>query len=1814
MTKQLWTRLLSALALVAIAARAMAADNNLPNCAPCEYWNGTACALKTITAYATQEVVFAEVQYRVVATTVPPGEAVSFSVVPPADGTAAGGSVGSGGVVSPDGSASVVTIRAAILAADGTVCCSADVAVPVEVCSACDTCLAGEDSASLEADKLQYTMKTGGADFEPAPALCVSMKTIGATAGQPTAENLGLLRQPGTEVIENPATRGVRQVLTAQALVDVVTTSGSTYEIRYYQSSQKGAKNGAGQYVPSGSPYLKHTVQYVAGASPILRITRTMGGVDRVVEFEQSGNTRKLRRGGQGSPVGWTAQTERASADSGGGFTNVVITMKDAAGVVTAKTVETNRVLAGGLVLLARVEDPDGSCPILTQYTYYTNIGQDNLPEYGYGQVKSRVRSDGPWVAHEYDWLGRETLRVEAWKDAAYDPQASLATLAAEARAIYSSYQPVDTADDGTRSPNRPRTVQVNVAGVPVSKTYYAWKVETTGRVEIEERCATPSASYGATGNLRTERWYDLQHPDRLIKVIQPGGVQQTLAYDQGTYSANGNQPGTFTVASGGAYLRRSLVQGTTSSPDGVANQTTKQVSIQNAAGAVLLSETHVKTDSAFERIAWQVHDLDTYGHELHRYTHNGEQADGTWSDCCGLESETDATGVQTAYPSYDGLKRPLTVVKVGVAASSPYPAQGDLTTTYEYNAAGQITRQTVSSGGLSLVTTNGFDPAGRPTTSRAPDGLATTHSYANGGRTVTVTRPGDATEITERYLDGRPKSLTGTGVIARHYDYGVNTDGTTWTTTYAGPDGLSSAQWEKVTADALGRTVSAEKPKFGGGTEVTAHEFDASGRLQRTTRTGLADTRYEYNALGALTRQGQDVDGNQNGLVLASKDRITDTDTSYVKDGNDWWRVTVQKVYATDNSATSTTVSTARQRLTGFATGVTQDRQSLDIHGNATTQTVAVDRAAKLVTQTTDTPDSTTDALTVSRNGLVQSTRGATGHTVTFTYDALGRQTGVTDPRTGTSETHYNSLGQVDWVQDAATNRTSFGYDNATGQRISVTNAANQVTYYAYTTRGEQRRVWGANTYPVEYAFDDFGRRHTLKTFRADAGVDWFAATWPASPGTPDTTTWNYDAATGLLLEKVYADSQPTTYTYEAQGRLATRTWARTVNSNPLVTTYSYDQHTGELLTVDYSDSTPDVTYTYNRLGQQAAVADVVGTRTFAYNSALQLATETVAGNLYNKVLTRQYQASGAGLLPGRPAGFLLGTTADPDADQTVTYGFDALGRLETVSDGARTFTYSRVADSDLLAGYGTTSFTVAYDYEAHRHVRTQVQTKYSATTLAQFDYATDAVGRRQTREQRGTVFGDPSFNDFDYNTRGEVTQSKRFAGTVANPGTENTAEDHDYAFDPIGNRQTSNVGNSATPRAYTANQLNQYTALTQPAQSPTHDADGNLTADATWTYTWDGENRLASMEKSKQRLEFKYDYQGRRVCKQVFTGSPGNWMQTLEYRFLYDGWNLIAILDGEAAIVQSFLWGLDLSESLQGAGGVGGLLALCEVSNGQVSATHAAAYDANGNVAALVNLASGTVTAHYEYGPFGEPLAAEGTLATANPFRFSTKFTDDETGMLYYGYRYYIPPWGRWASRDPIGEGGGLNLAVFLGNEPVEKWDFLGWESPARTKCNQMIENAEGENRDLKDLLARQGCPLPPIQCACCSDARKGGGYNAKYNKITICESSDPRFDQVMFNIVLKHEMIHAVQACYKEAEDNKCRTSVCKEIEAYYNSHCAVLATPEKRRDCVKRGVEYSSVPQCKKFLGTKEGTKKRIDEYFEDLYEKCKTRSR
>jgi len=80
------------------------------------------------------------------------------------------------------------------------------------------------------------------------------------------------------------------------------------------------------------------------------------------------------------------------------------------------------------------------------------------------------------------------------------------------------------------------------------------------------------------------------------------------------------------------------------------------------------------------------------------------------------------------------------------------------------------------------------------------------------------------------------------------------------------------------------------------------------------------------------------------------------------------------------------------------------------------------------------------------------------------------------------------------------------------------------------------------------------------------------------------------------------------------------------------------------------------------------------------------------------------------------------------------------------------------------------------------------------------------------------------------------------------------------------------------------------------------------------------------------------------------------------------------------------------------------------------------------------------------YRYDPFGIILESSGPMAETFRFRFSTKYHEPVSGLVLYQKRAYCPELGRWLSRDPIEEEGGLNLYAFCGNNPVDRYDALG------------------------------------------------------------------------------------------------------------------------------------------------------------------------
>jgi RHS repeat-associated protein len=276
----------------------------------------------------------------------------------------------------------------------------------------------------------------------------------------------------------------------------------------------------------------------------------------------------------------------------------------------------------------------------------------------------------------------------------------------------------------------------------------------------------------------------------------------------------------------------------------------------------------------------------------------------------------------------------------------------------------------------------------------------------------------------------------------------------------------------------------------------------------------------------------------------------------------------------------------------------------------------------------------------------------------------------------------------------------------------------------------------------------------------------------------------------------------------------------------------------------------------------------------------------------------------------------------------------------------------------------------------------------------------------------------------------------------------------------------------NNTTVETFTVNALNQLTSI--PDSTPAYDRRGNLVSRAAsgnipWKelyHTYDHENRLTCVqtdtyytpESYRFKVEFVYDGQGRMRIKRNYIWSGDGWYGSGgETRYLYDGMLIVQERDAGNVPTVTYTRGRDLSGTVDGAGGIGGLLARSHgYSSGSWAYHNFYHSDGNGNVTALVN-SRGTLQASYIYDPYGRYLSGTGTLLTSNVMRFSSKpwvsflRSSATSGLYYYGYRFYDPYLQRWLNRDPVEEWGGSNLYCVLGNSPASNVDSDGltWAS---------------------------------------------------------------------------------------------------------------------------------------------------------------------
>jgi RHS repeat-associated protein len=326
--------------------------------------------------------------------------------------------------------------------------------------------------------------------------------------------------------------------------------------------------------------------------------------------------------------------------------------------------------------------------------------------------------------------------------------------------------------------------------------------------------------------------------------------------------------------------------------------------------------------------------------------------------------------------------------------------------------------------------------------------------------------------------------------------------------------------------------------------------------------------------------------------------------------------------------------------------------------------------------------------------------------------------------------------------------------------------------------------------------------------------------------------------------------------------------------------------------------------------------------------------------------------------------------------------------------------------------------------------------------------------------------------------------------------------SEDRGYTYDSAWNLNwRTNNGSASSFKVDNKNQL------TNACSSQfNYDANGNLVTNNCGFYAlvYDDENRLTMVSSDFYhtfRSTFTYDGLGRLRKRidfdwEVPGAGPGfapppvqaRWVATNTVLYIYDGWRVIQERDTNNVPTVSYTRGNDLSGSLEGAGGIGGLLARTVPSTPNPQHSYYFA-DGNGNITYMLN-SSQAMVANYRYDPFGNTISSSGTLADANVYRFSSKEIHLNSGMYYYGYRFYDPNLQRWINRDPIQEWGGENLYRFVNNNSLYFVDSFGlwpgwWCMRGPSKYQPVYDYFKREHDYYKIVKYSAGQPLyfPPM-----------------------------------------------------------------------------------------------------------------------------------
>ncbi len=946
----------------------------------------------------------------------------------------------------------------------------------------------------------------------------------------------------------------------------------------------------------------------------------------------------------------------------------------------------------------------------IAEYRNYGTVDQqealyqynEDITSSTYGQLLSSTGFDGSWTRYEYDAAGRIVKEATPFADSPFEAPDD------QCRITLYNYDLLRQDENVIEEDNRPRTIISKTLGVETGRTYYlffeheSWVVTAT----------TPGAAWDAPENRISKEYAypDGEFAGRHWKTENADGSGSIT-----TYASNEANEWITTVSSG--FL-----------PD----YGTREIAIQDHRGNTVSRETYDLESGLLT--GGTVYTYDNYGRVLTETTVDGDFT-ATEYNCCGPRFVTAPDGSVTEY-GYDAFDRQVFTTAAGLTTIQAYDADdnvvesvlvgredGELVTRYEYDADGELIRE--------------INPAGAETL------------HENGRNYSKITDALGGTQITERYLDGSTKSLTGTAVYPRSYRYGVE-NGELYTLECA-----AGEEQRRTYTDFLGRQYKTVYPD--GYTETTV--YDDKGRVSHTMNSLGARTlnvydestgELKYNVVKRL-ESTNDIDWEN--------DTVTEYENGYAE--YETLVVNYSKTYIHSDS-TRTEISSSMSARGGKKSwqtgkGRTNITEILYLGNGAVQQKITDFNGITLTNET-------------SNGMLMTSSHDVLGQT-SYAYDEFNRQTGSDHEENGvmvsvrrTLNTQGNPL-TVTQSADGSSRTASYSYD-LLGRTTAETTPENITTTYVYTPQGQVSGMEGG-VYRQQYFYDDRGQLEHLVTYQ--------------DQNTPQATTFSYDSR-GNMIEKTYADNAHERYSYRGDGKVTSYT-----KSDGQVHSYSYDL-TGQLTGVD-SGSELNRDYEYDMLGRLVKITDHTGEYALEYDAYGNQTAETFPVTEGVRV-GRTYDANQR----------LTALTLNEST--LVSYAYDADGHLSTIDNGSATLYYEYLAGTDQIESRTWSNrqaepfLTMTHSYDRYSRL-----TGVTANGRRQIGYTLNDDDRRMTAE-----LADNTVWSYSYDGLNQLT------GAVRRDETETAVNSMTYAYDQIGNRlESEEDGASAAYAANLLNQYTQ-------------------------------------------------------------------------------------------------------------------------------------------------------------------------------------------------------------------------------------------------------------------------------------------------------------------------------------------------------------------------------------------------------------------